>query len=283
MYRGGFFLWFPTMVESKRRCFTVIATETEREFVAALLRELHARGLKGQVLSPALVMRPDDMSDDAALVLTSNATVSLDAAHIISIVRRAHPHLPIFCCFSSTARFRSRIVQLARLGMDDVFLSADRDVFQEIGDRISALASHILPGELARELVANVPSQVRTLVSWSLRRGWRPLHVNDLAEFFHEDVTTIGRRLKRARAPTARIIGSLSRAAHLCVELDFAHHTEAIIAQRLGFGAASGVRMHAKRALGLSVTNLRGMACDRLLARWHELFSPHSTDQAEQH
>lgn len=242
-------------------------------FGHALQNELR----KYHVVVPTLARVGEPLGEHpaAAVVFTPSVCGTLEVLAHIEGQRRSHPQRWLYCCVDTSERGCRQLGRLARAGADGLFVVNGTDDLPHIAQTIQSAVKHALPSIFARELVECVPWAVRHTVTWVLRRAWQPVHASDVATFFREDATTVSRQLRRAGVPPLRTLTTLSRAAHVAVELDLTQHTEATIAQRLGFGSDTSVRMLAQRTLGFSVSSLRGFAMAWVHAKWCDALARH--------
>jgi hypothetical protein len=215
---------------------------------------------------------PEVLEQAAVVLFAHDLCRSLHGIRCLERLRSSQPQLPLFCCADTPRAGNALIARLARAGCDRVFLDSIGEGPAEIALAITRVASHTLPSGLVRQLLDAVPDDVRHLVSWTLRSAWRPMCRGDIARFFSKHPTAVSRQLQRTGAPSVRTITRLCMGAHLSVELDLTHHTEAVIAERLGLGGDNAVRMLATRSLGASVSELRGLATEYLRERWRAAF-----------
>lgn len=249
----------------------VVFTQDDQQFVRELRSALQRHGLS-LVVAAAHRTSGLTLDDEAAAALVDHAACGTNATiQVIADVRRGRPEIPIVVLVEGQSVGHADLARIARSGADDVIVVQQREGLAEAAQFMIRAAKHRLPRAFVEELIEVVPSNVRPIVSWTLRRAWHDVSVHDF-RFFGVDRKTIYRRLMRSRAPSTHAVIQLCRLAYVCRELDGTLLTQSVAAHKLSFHTDSSLRMMVYRAFREPITSLRGEATQRLRLKWYRMF-----------
>jgi AraC-like DNA-binding protein len=196
-------------------------------------------------LSPAAVLM--DVCDRAG-----EPTVSL-----MRRVRLGYPRIPVIAyCGLTYADVRAAIA-VSRAGVDDLVIRGY--------DSVRVVLQQVLQTDARRHVVAVVlaalapaaADPVRALLAFGLTHAHARPSVRQAAAAAGVSVATLARTLRRAGFPTARCLLSWCRLLVAADRLESPGHPVSGIAEELGFGDASELRMMLMRHTGLRPSEVR--------------------------
>jgi hypothetical protein len=165
-------------------------------------------------------------------------------------LRAIHPHVGIFVVGSRYESSHFRMIQLARAGIDDLFLadvSGEHERFKNLVERRLGAPP---PEEALRAVSARAVAMDRVVLValWLMRNAYRKPAIDDAAGMFGRERSTIRRWLRNASLPDPVTVIRAGRVLHALQLRSKGEIPSHVFADRLGIHSAAGLRMLLHRA-----------------------------------
>lgn len=182
------------------------------------------------------------------------SATTVESIEWIQAIRRRAPHASILLAARWSTTFTRAITAYAVAGCDAIIHLGEMDGGPALRSEVRTRFAQTLPARLVAKVAGPDSSGI---ASWVLRNSFRPLRLEDAANWYGCDASTVERRLKRDDGSTWEALRWKGRLLHCALALDSGGTQVAIARGRLGFRSAATFSTFVKRHTGMQPSRLR--------------------------
>ncbi|MEW5918746.1 MAG: hypothetical protein AB1762_20250 [Gemmatimonadota bacterium] len=247
--------WEEHTLHRARTVYVVGAVPRERERVVQFVRGAADRILQCVSLGE---MDPNGVREVARVIILVPHETETSKQHSSIRQHRANdPATAISLYATDGTRMPHQLAACAKAGVDDFVISNEPDAGQRLHSEVLRRLHHALPASLVREVTPRIAASALRYWTWCYRNGYRALHVDDVADTYGENPTTVNQHLRDAGLPTLHKAISSARLLYVGHRLDSTEVTIKSIAESLSFPSEPALDMFVKRATNLTPSELR--------------------------
>lgn len=235
----------------------------ERARVTGMLRSVADQLLHFPALDAVDTQWLHDHS--AVMVLLAMRTPTSSLISAVRHFRSFDPGSAIIICVNDSSQTLHQLAALARAGLDDMLFMSDPDTMDRLKREVARRLANALPVELIRQAVPEVNNDSTNYCAYCFRHGFRNLRVEQVADWFRCNVTTLNRHLRAAGLRSIEHIIDFGRALHAAHRLDATSAPIASIVRALEFPTAAAFSRDVRRWIGHSPSKLREIGASNVV------------------